>query len=410
MNSKTHPVRLLFRRPYKLLLCCLVNLIVILFTVIEGVQMAETRAAMEAAIESRFYTGTLTRVVEYQSDAGIRTYYDSSYPISQEAVEVLESSPYVGAIQSCELRTARFGDGKKYVKGAAASYCMVVGVSSTEIFCANDHGVSNQRFLLRPTYIAAGDPDTFKIGYGEGVIFPAVSFIHPDVPFEVHRDERFFLFGETPHLPKNSSNSIRIYNPPEEEAMYYPQHTLIVGEAPGDELLSNEEFAAKVMREHDLEKIAERLNDVIDMTAVLEIPTVDMFLPWRNNLMRIVSGRPLTEADAGKKVCMVPSEMLVSLRKKVGDTVFLAVSDHDLSGGWNGLPGIFSDYDPEDFGQMEEYQVVGTYANDSGMDLDSNTAGFFLHEILIPRPEGRQFLWIYQRAYSLIMHSSPCTS
>ena len=125
MHSRTHPVRLLFRRPYKLLLCCLVNLIVILFTVIEGVQMTETRAAMEAAIGSRFYTGTLTRVVEYQSDAGMRTYYDSSYPISQDAVDVLESSPYVGAIQSCELRTARFGDGKKYVKGAAANYCMV---------------------------------------------------------------------------------------------------------------------------------------------------------------------------------------------------------------------------------------------------------------------------------------------
>ena len=404
MHSRTHPVRLLFRRPYKLLLCCLVNLIVILFTVIEGVQMTETRAAMEAAIGSRFYTGTLTRVVEYQSDAGMRTYYDSSYPISQDAVDVLESSPYVGAIQSCELRTARFGDGKKYVKGAAANYCMVVGVSGTEIFGANDHGVQNQRFTLRPTYLAAGDPDTFKIGYGEGVILPAVVFSHPDVPYEVHRDERFFLFGETPHSPKNTCNSIRIYNPPEEEAMYYPQHTLIVGEEPGDELLSDEDFATKVMREYDLEKIAERLNDVIDMTAVLEIPTVDMFLPWRNNLMRIVSGRPLTEADAGKKVCMVPSEMLVSLRKKVGDTVILAVSDHDLSGGWNGLPGIFSDYDPEDFGRPEEYEVVGTYANDSGMDLDSNTAGFFLHEILIPRPEDRSYEPVSMYHFSFSVH------
>ena len=26
------------------------------------------------------------------------------------------------------------------------------------------------------------------------------------------------------------------------------------------------------------------------------------------------------------------------------------------------------------------------------------------------RPEGRRFLWIYQHLYSLIIHSSPCTS
>ena len=105
MKTGIHSVRLLLRRPYKLILCCLVNLVVILFTVIEGVQMTQTRAAMEAAMESRFYTGTVTRLIEIETDTGIYTRNDDS-PIGEDAVAILEASPYVDAVQSCVTRTA----------------------------------------------------------------------------------------------------------------------------------------------------------------------------------------------------------------------------------------------------------------------------------------------------------------
>ena len=281
MYTRIHPLRLLLRRPYKLILCCLVNLVVILFTVIEGVQVTETRAAIDAAMESRFYTGTLTHVTEYMSDTGSHIYYDGSGLIGEDAVGILRSSPYVGAVQSCEQRTARFGGGKRYVGGSAARCSMSVGVASSEITIVSYHGVEGQRFLYRPTFLAAGDPDTFHIGYGESAIIPSVVFSHYDETLEVHRGERYFLFADTTHTPKNNCDVVRIYNPPEDEAMYYPQYTLKVGEEPGDELLSDEEFAAKVIREYGLEETAERLNDVLDMTSVVEISTLDMLLPWR---------------------------------------------------------------------------------------------------------------------------------
>ena len=323
MKTGIHSARLLLRRPYKLLLCSLVNLVVILFTVIEGVQMTETRAAMKAAMESRFYTGTVTRLIEVESDSGVYTYTDSS-PIDEDVIRVLEASPYVDSVHSCVTRTAHFGDGKKYVTGDAAQLCMFVGVSCGEIMISGQGDYVRQRFLIRPTYLAAGDPDTFYIGYDELHPFPTVVFSHFDENLETHRDERYFLYAETSHTPKQTANAAYVYNPPEDIAMYYPQYTLMVGEKPGDEVLSDEEFAAKVMREYGLEETAKRLEDLQDMTAVVKIPTLDMFLPWRNNLMRLVSGRALTEADVGKKVCMFPSAMLASMRKKVGDTVFLA--------------------------------------------------------------------------------------
>ena len=61
LKTGIHSARLLLRRPYKLLLCCLVNLVVILFTVIEGIQMTETRAAIKAAMGRTFQSFSLIK-------------------------------------------------------------------------------------------------------------------------------------------------------------------------------------------------------------------------------------------------------------------------------------------------------------------------------------------------------------
>ncbi|MBR5742741.1 MAG: hypothetical protein IKX85_02985 [Clostridia bacterium] len=138
------------------------------------------------------------------------------------------------------------------------------------------------------------------------------------------------------------------------------------------------------MKTYGLEKFAERLDDLVDMTAVTEFPSLEMLLPWRSGLMRLVSGRVLTEEDAGRKVCMLPSAMLSTIGKRVGDTVLLAVSDHDLAGYASGIPGMGDEYDPEDFKDAEEYVVVGTYSNDSKAYYYDNPKAVFLEDILIP--------------------------
>ena len=380
---KMHAAGLFFRRPYKLLICSLVNAVVILFAAVEGVQVTEMRSAMDQALESRFYTGTLT---QFYNDSSI---YNPSTRISEEAYDILSSSPYVSSVQTSTTHTARFGGKLRYVQYQAANYCMFVGFAASDLQVLQSGGQERQQFMLRPTYIAAGDPDTFTLKYGETVILPFVNFSHYDETLEVHRDQRVFLFAATPHLPRQNCATIRVFNPPEEERMYYPGFSFIRFEEPGEEELTDEEFALKVIRERELEDVARRLNDVVDMTVVLEIPTIEMFLPYRNDLMRVSSGRAITEEDRGKKVCMLPAEMMLSLRKGVGEKISLAVSPHDLSDGYGGagLPEIFREYDAGDFAPMEEYEIIGTYSNDARNDLDGNTRNFFLHEILIPDQE-----------------------
>ena len=405
MKSGIHSPKLLLRRPYKLVLCCLVNLVVILFTVIEGVQFTESRAAMEAAMQSRVYTGTLTKTIEAEGYDGMRTYYSSTLPIGEDAVRILEESPYVDSVSSCEKRTARFGGKKKYVTGDAAQKCIFVGRASSDLMLSGAADNPMQRIQFRATYIAAGDPDTFYLGWSELHPLPSLSFSHYDPDLEIHRDERFFLYTSTPHATKENCRNIYVYNPPADMAMYYPGDFVMVREEPEDAALSDEEFAAKMIRAYGLEKTAEQLNDLVDMTSVVEIPTLDMLLPWRNNLMRIVSGRALTEEDAGQKVCMFPSAMLTAMQKKAGDTVLLAVSEHDLSGGsLSGIPDVGTEYDPADFGPMEEYTVVGTYANDSSGGLDRETMNFYMKSILIPRPADRPYEPVDMYHFSFTVH------
>ena len=53
---------------------------------------------------------------------------------------------------------------------------------------------------------------------------------------------------------------------------------------------------------------------------------------------------------------------------------------------------------------MEEYEIVGSYANDSGFDLDGNTVAFFLHDILIPRPADRPYEPVNMYHFSFSVH------
>ncbi len=397
---KTNSLRLLFRKPYKVLLCSLAGFLVVLFTVTEGVQMTGTRAAMDEAVKSRVYTGTLAHAAE-----GVSGYYHDSQPVGRDAYEILAASPYVEEVRSCETRTARFGGGTTYVRGDAAGYSMIVGVAASDITTVGNDEYAYQKILFRPTYVAAGDPDAFHLGYSETSILPSVMLSPADESLTVRRGERYFVYAEADHEPKTECSQIRVFNPPKELEMYYPQSTALVGEKPGDEALSDEEFAAKVMREHDLEKKAENLDSLLDLTAVIEIPTLDMLLPWRSNLMRLVSGRAITEADAGKKICMCPSAMLAALGKRVGDTLLLSVSEHDLSGGSeSGIPSVSQEYDRNDFGSEEEYEIVGSYSNDSSFDIDAATRDFFLSEILIPRPADRPYEPVTSDRFSFSVH------
>ena len=391
-KPKLHSLRFLFRKPYRILLCVFANLLVMLFTVIEGAEMTGTRAAMDAAMESRIYTGTIGHTL-YTNSAGIEI-CDPESTVTPEAAEILRASPYVGSVRTAKRRTARFGEGKTYVQGDAAEHIMFVGLAREELrIRKNDEAGESQLFMILPTYIAAGDPDAVSVGYGEGKLLPTVIVFPAVEGFETHRDERFFLFAQAIHSPKRPTSNVSVsgfYTDPSE---YEPGRTLLVRAGPEDEGLSDEEFARKVIEAYGLTEQAGRLNDILNMTTVTRLPSVDMLLPWRNGLMKIVSGRALGEEDAGKKVCMIPSAMLTALGKRVGDTIQLSLSDHDLASGYSsgyaqsGIPSIARDYDPGDFGAMEEYEVVGTYSNNEAESYNDPTA-LLLTDILIPSVSG----------------------
>ena len=82
----------------------------------------------------------------------------------------------------------------------------------------------------------------------------------------------------------------------------------------------------------------------------------------------ITDGRAITEADAGKKVCMISQNLMNRNRYALGDIVTLSVAEESYSlFGWeNGNPM------PEDelitsYAQGEEYEIIGIY-NQIGRD------------------------------------------
>lgn len=107
-------------------------------------------------------------------------------------------------------------------------------------------------------------------------------------------------------------------------------------------------------------------------------------LPYiAQNTIYITDGRALTPDDEGKKICLVSQNYSLRNRLNVGGTISIALGDggYTLNGYESGYPSEY-DADLVEYGEYEEYEIVGIY-NQIGRDA---TDPLFLdhNDIFIP--------------------------
>ena len=66
LSRRVNSPRFALRKPYKILLCYLLNAALTVFAVFEGMQYTSSRAAVEEAMASRIYAGTIEPRTEGQ--------------------------------------------------------------------------------------------------------------------------------------------------------------------------------------------------------------------------------------------------------------------------------------------------------------------------------------------------------
>ncbi len=375
--------RFALRRPYKILLCCLLNAALTVFAVFEGMQWTSARASLTEAMESRVYAGTLEPRTEGQERLDAASTLDE--PVTDEIVDLLRRSPWVVSCDLRDIRAARFGDGMKYPSCGVQQYVMFVGRISGEMYSrlippyATGTGqfVRETGFQAVPSVILAGDPDAYptNITEEEGVI--VCSYENEDCVIPVEQDERYFFFGKknirTFH---NLSADFTVWHSDAAGGIDAVLTRAAVSHS-ADASLPDAEFGAEIIREYGLEAVAARLDDAVGMIEAVEISSLENLLPYYNGKLRVPRGRMITEEDYGRRVCMVSVNFFANQHLSLGSKISLRLADTAYrtdSGGWRGIPDLLDDT-ALDYGKAAEYEVIGTFSN----------AGYEDYTILIPK-------------------------
>ena len=426
-TNRGNALRFVLRRPYKIALCALLNAVLLVFCFVEGGQWLLAGSAIEEARESRVFLGTLAPHMEGRAEDGENpeaVFYvadpDQGF-VSEEAASLLEASQYVRGTHTVVAHSARLSSKVWMPSDQAQDMNMVymfVGTVRGEPLEKNAvvhllDQVSEKKvyhWRIIPHLVAAGNPKHVTIPPTE----------ESGIPILVISDEMKFSYD-----PETQTESMELVPPPDygladgKRALFIVTgsgnislHSLLDenGEMiwpvyfgdPGDDALSDEDFAAKMIRENGLEKIAAAMDNAVYLVSVQEIDSADTLPLVQKSAMRMVTGRELTADDIGKNVCMMYVSDAADQGLRVGKTVKLALSDQSYS-GWggthrSGAPTVdqtaILDYGPE-----EEFEIVGLYTYtqpNTGSD-DYYSAADYIRRYGYPR--GTIFIPTSERAH-----------
>ena len=310
MNKKNvNAPRFTLRRPWKIILCALVNAVLLIFCFIEGGQWLLAHSAMLEAKESRVYLGMLSprenpvpitamtldgeeTTILWQDPALLPTF------ISEDALRYLEDSPLVREIHKVRPLSARITS-KVWMPALAYpddsspddanSIFMFVGRVSNSDPVVRDISTSwrgslsvkEKRWAISPLLIAAGYPKHLTIPSTEDSGMPIIA-VQDKVQLlrldpETGMEEYEVTPGEDLGLEKGARYLFVVRGPgldPEVISLFtFPgcKSPAFYPEEPGDEALSDEEFAAKVIRENGLEDYAAMLDNAQWLVSTQQI-------------------------------------------------------------------------------------------------------------------------------------------
>lgn len=383
-------LRFSLRKPYRIVLCALVNAVLLVFCFVEGGQWLLAGSTIAAARENQVYLGTLTPradpIPETIYDGLVIDGYDGDKTyVPEEVMRHLKDSPYVRETHVVRASSAKLDSGiwmpSDNYYDANNVFFFVGRVASKIQVRHTRHGTKDDeaaergeiRLNITPLCVSAGYEKHLTIPPTEASGIPILSI--PD-------RESYSIDSETGEIVVTTEEaqdygleeggrylfSVTGYGTAAGPLMLYffegPDGPLpaVYAEEPGDEALSDEEFGKKVLRGKGLSEIAASLANASSLVTVQEIDAVDTLPIRQKELMRIMTGRELTREDAGKNVCILHVSDAAGQGLRVGKTIRLALSDGIYS-SWNhgsGVP-IAGDTRIFDYGPTEEFEVVGLY-------------------------------------------------
>lgn len=151
-----------------------------------------------------------------------------------------------------------------------------------------------------------------------------------------------------------------------------------------------EEYLTEKLKEEGIYDDIQKINACKNIFTIRPVSDMSMLMSFADHTTYICSGRGLTKADRGQKVCLINAFIARKSNLYVGDHIKLAISDTNYSHKvathdaiWvNGIPGL--DDDLPEYGEYEDYEIVGMYNFYVQRNCEEDFFKFSRNDVFVP--------------------------
>lgn len=387
-------LKIVFRRPFKMALLCLLLALALTASVLLSLQYSMDSLGLNYARQYYSYCATIESTYSKSRSLDV---------LDEEALALLEENPYISQI---DRRSTLSAQGKD-LKRVADIHLTPNDLSSCYIFIGTVAGeVKNEvnplymtdDAVFRVEKIYAGFPDLEAC---EGVVHANV-MRSLETKWEAPQSGgRYLVFGFYGHDQRTTVFPDRInvwYDPPWDifpQDVPYDKTLFSTGLTPVPENLTGEEqdaWVQKYLAQQGLDEYASLMNETEHMFTAIHTDNMDMLFPILDEIMFFTEGRGLRPEDYGKPVCVISEKLAAQNGLMVGDHFTLALATGGYTSGKSieaqdagiesGVPftaadGVLS------YGDSREYEIVGLYSFTQRSILE-DAYSYSYNDIFIP--------------------------
>ena len=394
-------LKILFRQPWKLLICALFLAATMLAGLVFAIQYRLDGVSMDYTAETYAAVGTI-----YPTDAE----EPAAAQIDPELVELLAQSDAVQDIENRGVLSAK-------LPGYQTLHCFTITRTAQHLAFVKATLTSIDDFFPATPYESAfyvcrAVVDKVYAAHSRGIqegqeMSFAISWDITEPNLEIGR--QYFFAGITGASTSGMyDDGMLVWS--DYDCDYWADHLSLLGHwselatwwleffrlyqhgfIPVPDGMTDEEADAYILdlwEQQGLGPDMETVSQLNDVATVYVTGDMQMLIPVVNETMYFAAGRGIRPDDAGKKVCVISQQLASQLKLRVGDSIPIALGDgcYENLGILSGYPlGLPVETLSVTYGEPEEYEIIGTYAFPS---YDPDAALLFgYNDIFIPPSE-----------------------
>ncbi|WP_297282058.1 hypothetical protein [uncultured Anaerococcus sp.] len=371
-------LKLLFRKPFKILLLIFLSSIFIFVFLSLMISFFVTNQAIDQMKDNYAQISTVV-INEVEPNSTIKLDYQN---IDTEIIDIIKDSKYVNDYDIRDSMAGRI-EGINSINAsfeAPTTNSTLVFKGELIDFTGGDASIDNiaaKDAILRVNELIAG-----KDGWvSKGAMLSAMIISDKVNNIDLKEDKEYIFIASPYYNPLGQmNNSLSIFKLSDQNLMgqdisYLASYALKNGILDSEEEI-DEDFLSILDRE---------IKNQDNLYNIRLADDMQMIIPIANETMFLTDGRFIEKEDKGKDICIISKELADKHHLKLGDSLDIALSNevYNNNGYISAFPKLFEE-GAYNFGESKNYKIVGIYKYAS-YDFMNSSMLYSFNDIFIPK-------------------------